>query len=168
MLCQICHAEEATVYLIETINNKHTTMHICESCAQKRHLGEILSKPALAMHELLTAILQLGSAPITEKQILKCPRCGMTFNRFKEVGRFGCAECYQVFQQSLLPLFRQFHQADQHRGRRDKKSVTSKRLEITKLKQHLQDAIANEDFEEAVKLRDSIRKLERTPHEPHQ
>jgi len=167
MLCQICHAEEATVYLIETINNKHTTMHICESCAQKRHLGEILSKPAMVMHELLAAILQLGTAPITEKQVLKCPRCGITFSRFKEVGRFGCAECYQVFQQNLLPLFRQFHQAEQHRGRCDKKSDTNKRLEITKLKQQLQDAIAKEDFELAVKLRDGIRQLERKPHEAH-
>lgn len=160
MLCQICHAEEATVYLIETINNKHTTMHICESCAQKRHLGEILSKPAMAIHELLASILQLGASSITEKQVLKCPRCGITFNRFKEDGRFGCADCYRVFQQNLLPLFRQFHQAEQHRGRRDKKSAASKRMEITELKHQLQEAIVKEDFEGAVKLRDSIRKLE--------
>jgi len=162
MQCQICHQEEANVYLIETINGKQTAMHICESCAQKRHLGEMLSKPAMAIHELLASILELGAATLAEKEA-KCTNCGMTFSRFREIGRFGCATCYEAFRENLLPLFRQFHQSEEHRGRSQKNLEQEKKRkmkELKELKEQMQQVIAEENFELAAQLRDRIRRLE--------
>jgi protein arginine kinase activator len=162
MQCQICHQGEANVYLIETIAGKQSAMHICESCAQKRHLGEMLTKPAMAIHELLASILELGVAPLSKKE-QTCSNCGMTFSRFREIGRFGCVKCYDTFRNSLLPLFRQFHQSEEHRGRFVQNQELEKKRKLHELKENktqLQQAIANENFETAAQLRDMIRRLE--------
>lgn len=159
MLCQICHSAEASVYLIENIDNKQTTMHICENCAQKKHLGEMLSKPALAIHELLASLLQLGGIPLPQQEELKCSRCGMSFTRFKQIGRFGCPACYDSFREHLLPLFRQFHQAEEHKGRVERKPEASVQAELSQLKEQLKQAVGQEQFEQAAQLRDRIRTL---------
>ena len=36
MLCDVCHAKEATVHLTEIINNKITKLHLCEQCAREK------------------------------------------------------------------------------------------------------------------------------------
>lgn len=162
MLCQLCHQESASVYLIENIEGQQTTMHICEDCAQKKHLGEMLAKPAMAIHELLASILELGSTALSEKS-LRCSQCGMTFKRFREVGRLGCAHCYDVFYENLLPLLRQFHQSEEHRGRKESTVAEEKknRLEdLNQLKEQLKNAVTNEKYESAAKLRDRIQRLE--------
>ncbi|MBN1595368.1 UvrB/UvrC motif-containing protein [candidate division FCPU426 bacterium] len=162
MQCQLCHQEEANVYLIETINGKQTAMHICETCAQKRHLGEMLAKPAMAIHDILASILELGATAVTEA-VGKCPRCGTTFAHFREVGRFGCADCYDAFRENLLPLFRQFHKSEEHRGRRQYSQELEKKRkqrELKEIKDQLHHAITGEQFELAAQLRDRIRHLE--------
>ncbi|MCD4812517.1 UvrB/UvrC motif-containing protein [bacterium] len=161
MLCHLCHQEEASVYLIETIEGKQTTMHICETCAQNRHLGEMLSKPAMVIHELLASILELGSAALTAKG-LRCTQCGMTFTRFREVGRLGCPQCYDAFYENLLSLMRQFHQSEEHRGRKQSSAAENKKNrheELKKLKEQLHEAVTTEKYEMAAKLRDRIQQF---------
>jgi len=160
MLCQICNAAEATVCLIETVNNQHITLNICESCAQKKHLGEMLQKPAMAIHELLVSILQLGGPAAGKDPDLKCPSCGVTFSQFKQIGRFGCARCYDAFRENLLPLFRQFHQAEEHRGRGLKTLPVALKTELPALQDQLKQAVEDEAYETAARLRDQIRRLE--------
>jgi protein arginine kinase activator len=162
MLCQLCHAAEATVNLIETTGAKQISLHICEGCAQKRHLGEILSKPAMAIHDLLASILQLGAAPVADGAELKCPRCGLDYIHFTQIGRFGCAQCYDVFQERLLPLLRQFHQAEEHRGRCCGEPDHKPGERRAGLKEAIGRAVAAEDYETAARLRDQLQNLERT------
>jgi protein arginine kinase activator len=159
MLCQVCHAAEATVHLIETVNNKQLSLQICETCAQKKHLGELISKPAMAIHELLASILQLGAAQEPNAPDLKCPNCGLEYSRFTQVGRFGCPGCYDAFKERLLPLLRQFHQAEEHHGRQTRRTH-SERAEIAGIKLKIREAVAHEDYEAAARLRDHIKHLE--------
>lgn len=156
MLCQVCHAAEATVYLIETVNNKQLTLQICESCAQKKHLGELISKPAMAIHDLLASILQLESTAELTGAPLTCPRCGLDYTRFTQSGRLGCPACYDAFQERLLPLLRQFHQAEEHRGRPARPDGNT----IEALRAGIRRAIAHEDYESAARLRDQLKQQE--------
>jgi protein arginine kinase activator len=123
----------------------------------------MLTKPAMAVHELLASILELGSAALTEKED-KCPHCGMTFSRFREIGRFGCAQCYDTFRENLLPLFRHFHQSEEHRGRQQKnqeqENKKQQQRKLKELKEQLQQAIAQEQFELAARLRDQVHRME--------
>lgn len=160
MLCQICQQEEATVHLIDNVGNQQTSLHICESCAQKRHLGEMLVKPALVIHNLLASLLELGAASASEQTDVKCGHCGLAFSQFREVGRFGCEHCYEAFRPQLLPLFRQFHQAEEHKGRMDSQPLAAPKPKPEELKEQLRRLIEHEKFEEAAQLRDLIRRQE--------
>jgi protein arginine kinase activator len=161
MLCQICHTQEASVYLIESVENTRTTLHICENCAQKRHVGEVLNKSALALQQLLASLSSSVDASLDQKiPEIECPYCGLTYAQVRQTGRLGCEQCYDVFREQLLPLLRQFHQADEHRGRSgmtpDKATESA---EIRELREKIQRAVAEENYELAAGLRDALKRL---------
>jgi len=88
--------------------------------------------------------------------------CGMTYADFKKVGRLGCSECYNSFRKYLLPLLKRIHGSNKHYGKMP--LVLAKPLktksDIEELKVKLQKAVSIEDFEEAARVRDIIKKLE--------
>ena len=161
MLCEICHQAEATVHIIESIEGKQTVQNLCEACAQKRHVGELLAKPVTAIHELLASLLQFDAPQTTKALGRPCPSCGQTYARFRDVGRLGCAHCYVAFQDWLLPLIRQFHQAEEHRGRGSAPPAETPGRKLEALRAALQRAVAEEQYEEAARLRDRIHRLDR-------
>ena len=101
----------------------------------------------------------------------KCPNCGMTYESFRKMGRLGCSQCYETFKGYLQPLLKKIHGSSQHFGKapvkapkiavKEKKAVYS----IEELKAKMQKAIQAEEFEEAAKLRDQIRELEKREKE---
>lgn len=168
MLCDICGENSATVHLTEIIDDKMTELHLCEDCAQKKS-AQMESHFGLA--DLLAGLADLGS-PFTKTKKeakIKCSRCGLTYEDFKKVGRLGCGECYSAFREALLPLLKRIHGSTQHYGKSPKKVVkaakTAKALrprdELQDLKEKLQKAIQLEEFEEAAKIRDKIREMEK-------
>jgi protein arginine kinase activator len=117
------------------------------------------------LSDLLAGLADLGSQfnkTKTESK-LKCPKCGLTYEDFKKVGRLGCGECYTAFRDALLPLLKRIHGSNQHCGKSPKKAakVVKAKNELLELKDKLQKAIQREEFEEAAKLRDKIRELEK-------
>ncbi len=47
----------------------------------------------------------------------ECPRCGMTYERFRKHGRFGCSDCYAAFSSELERLFKRIHGSRRHAGK---------------------------------------------------
>lgn len=91
-----------------------------------------------------------------------CPACGYTLADFEQSGIFGCDVCYSVFSNDIAALLRRIHGSSQHIGSRP----TSKRVllpesDLGNLREKLSSAIQGEDFEEAARLRDLIRNIER-------
>lgn len=178
MFCDICGKEQATVHLTEIIDDKMTELHLCEECAQKKN-AQMESHFGLA--DLLAGLSDFGGQiDKTKKEIkTKCSKCGLTYEDFKRLGRLGCGECYTVFKDALIPLLKRIHGSTQHFGKSPKKiarTVKAKdgpkdaamdvpmdgaRNELQELKARLQNAIRNEEFEEAAMLRDKIRGLEK-------
>ena len=85
----------------------------------------------------------------------------MTYGEFQKCGMLGCAACYQAFKTPMTALLQRVHGNTQHAGRvpGGAHSGTSIRMNIDRLKQKLQKAIADEEYEQAAKLRDTIRAL---------
>lgn len=159
MLCQLCHAQEASVYLIESVENTRTTLYICEACAQKRHIGEVLNKSALALQQLLASLFQMDAAWDPKLTEMACPDCGLTAAQLRQTGRLGCEQCYNVFRESLLPLLRSFHQAEEHRGRSGPApEEIPGAFELKELKEKIRRAVEAEDYELAARLRDQLRR----------
>ena len=164
MQCDMCHAKEATVHLTEIINNKVTKLHLCENCARQKS-QEMEEHFGLA--DLLSGLADLS--PVVEKKEnipdtgIKCPSCGFTFQHFRKMGRLGCPKCYDAFRDQLSPLLRKIHGSVTHTGKlpSKKEAVRDKAVFLNDLKGALKKAVECEEFEEAARIRDRIRILEK-------
>ncbi|MFH1562436.1 MAG: UvrB/UvrC motif-containing protein [Nitrospirota bacterium] len=176
MLCDICQKEEATIFYKEMMNNKYTEMHLCERCAGEQGVKKLQIPSAIT--NLLSALAELSTESVP-KEIVgeKCPGCGFTYSDFRERGKLGCSQCYQSFSEPLSNILRKIHGNIQHNGKSPSTPSTSSipstssavpvvketgpSKEITVLRQALDAAIKKEEYEEAAKLRDQIRALEK-------
>ncbi|UCC94517.1 MAG: UvrB/UvrC motif-containing protein [Candidatus Omnitrophota bacterium] len=159
MLCDVCHKNIATVHLTEIINEKVVEMHICQECAKLK--AEEL-KEQLSISDLLGGLVGMG--PIEkEEKALHCPSCHLTYGEFKKKGRLGCGKCYATFKVQLLPLLKNIHGSTHHTGKAPfvKEKKKSREETMKGLRNRLQRAIHLEEYEEAARLRDEIKNLER-------
>ncbi|WP_078593221.1 UvrB/UvrC motif-containing protein [Evansella clarkii] len=169
MLCQECQQRQATLHFTKIINGKKTEFHICDVCAKEK--GEYIpGSNSFSIHQLLSGLLDVnfsaGAGEVKKPpQELKCKNCGMTYQQFAEIGRFGCADCYETFNPKLDPIFKRIHSGNAVHGGKIPKRIGKDlqvHRQIEQLKQKLQEAVTNEEFEHAAELRDNIRSLEKS------
>ena len=97
------------------------------------------------------------------REIKRCPICNMTYAEFKSTGKLGCSECYSTFSQPLSEVLRQIHRNPIHTGKipGNLRVKLSAKKKIAQLKDRLQNAVRNEQYEEAAKLHKEILELEK-------
>ena len=161
MVCELCKQTQATVHLTEIVNDQMTELHLCEACANQKG-AQVESHFGLS--DLLSGLADFSKTQEPEEVSTKaCPSCGMTYDDFRKVGRLGCADCYTTFKRSLGSLLKRIHGSPLHVGKspmRLLKPAKVAKSELLELKRKLERAIEGEEFEEAVKLRDQIRRIE--------
>ncbi len=163
MQCEVCQSREATIHLTEISEGVRTEMHLCEQCAQEQGVGV---KSYIPLNELLGNLLSLGpkgeesAGPDDSDQV--CPHCGYTLEKFREKAVLGCPYDYEVFEKPLLQLISKAQDgATTHHGKiparmpRDSK----RQIEAAKLNRQLDEAVRNEDYEKAAKLRDKLAEM---------
>lgn len=153
--CSICD-KDANVHLTQIINNKVHKVDLCESCAKKKgvtdpegfSLADLFAKPP--------------SASDSAKLQLHCPECGLNTADFRRTGRLGCPDCYEVFRPLLLPMLDDMHEGVFHKGKVPTAALSrqSSQLQLKKLQDFLNKAIAKEAYEDAAKYRDQIKELQ--------
>ena len=159
MLCDICKQNQAKVHLTQMIEGKTKKVDLCEECSKAKGVDD---PTGFSLADLL---LGLGAAQEMEQAgagaDLKCPNCGFTQADFKKTGRLGCAECYQTFSEGLEGLLKTMHKGTKHAGKTPHALKQSQDLndKLKVLQKRLDKAIAEEDFEGAVQLRDDIGSL---------
>jgi len=163
MQCEICQKNEATIHLTEIVEGLRTEMHFCERCAQEQG---IVVKSHIPINELLSSLL---ASQGTDEDVfggekgLCCPRCGFTLELYRKEGLLGCPYDYEVFEKVLLPLVKKTHNGGtSHCGKVPTKTPqdTKKEIELSNLRQQLEIAVQNEDYETAARLRDKINQME--------
>jgi len=160
MLCDICGKKQATVHLTEIIDGKMSELHLCEDCARKKS-QEMESQFGLA--DLLAGLAEFGKTfEDKETAKIKCANCGLTYDNFRKMGRHGCSECYYSFRKHLVPLLKKIHGTAQHMGKSPRilAKTKSRSLQLEELREKLRQAIEKEEFEEAARIRDEIKKLQ--------
>jgi len=161
MLCDICGKKPATVHLTEIIDGQMNELHLCEDCA---HQKSIQMEQQFGLSELLGGLAEFEK-PSTDKEAAnpQCPKCGLTFADFKKIGKLGCADCYRAFHRYLAPLLKRIHGSSAHCGKtphRESK-VSKRKPDLKELRLRLQKAIELEAFEEAARIRDQIKEMEK-------
>ena len=167
MQCQICNEKEATIHLTEITDGARSEMHICEHCAVEQGIAV---KSQMPINELLSNLLSVQPTDAemfgSSEQQLTCPHCGFTLEQFRKEAVLGCPYDYEVFKKSLLPLIEKAQDGQTvHCGNVPSKipTDTKKQIELLSMRQQLEAAVQNEDYELAAKLRDKIANSEKKP-----
>lgn len=115
-------------------------------------------------YDLLAGVSELKAVSLIA---MRCPGCGMTRRDFEGRGRMGCAACYETFQPILHPLLTKFQSGARHRGKAPRKAVVARLLDkrLQQLNIRLNEAIADERFEEAALVRDEMYRVRKRAEE---
>lgn len=162
MLCQSCEKNNATIHFTKIINGNIEEMHLCDSCAKKNN--DLDFEFPFSFQKIFTGLIGTMQEGKQEIKNISCPKCGLTYKKFMEIGKFGCAECYKAFKEDVDALLRGIHGHNEHKGKIPKKinSKISQENKIESLRADLEESIIKEDFERAAFLRDEIKKLKST------
>ncbi len=188
MLCQRCNKNEANVKYTEVINGEKREMMLCEECSHKLGLDNINLNMPIDFSSFFGGLLEDEyNSPefmplFNQLKELKCDNCNMTYDEFVNTGKFGCEECYNVFSDKIDSILKRLHGSNKHVGRKalnsanlgnnvvsnkestikEKKAHKNNEEEkLEKLQKDLKKAIADERYEDAAKIRDEIKKIEK-------
>ena len=162
MLCQNCGKNEATTHIKRIVGGEATQLHLCHNCAEHLGYADVFSGFGFNIHNMIAnffpEFIYSLPADVTSE---KCPNCGTTFEEIVRSGMMGCAECYKTFYDKLKPSLARIHGRAQHSGKTGASYGEEAKLEnrIQDLKNQMDKAVADQDFEQAAKLRDEINSL---------
>lgn len=163
--CTACQKAIATVVIMDLTDGAVTgSQHVCQPCAEQ--LGVAAPKPPKFSPEMLEDLLGGMKQPRPRSARSEaCAGCGMTPAEFRSKGRLGCPRCYETFRAELLPLLQRIHEAHTHTGRLPATvsappSPPDDRT-LSDVRRRLEEAVRGERYEEAARLRDELRRLER-------
>ena len=158
MICQNCNKNEANMHMKRIINGRAAEVHLCSDCARSLGYGEAFSGFGLGLGELFGELLSKGEGSANTG--LHCHGCGKTLDEIVSDGKMGCAECYGVFYDKLLPSLRRIHGKATHVGTKPAKNESvSYDSQIAELKQKLAVAVEEQNFELAAQIRDEINEI---------
>ena len=140
MLCERCKIREATIKYTEIINGIKTEHNLCSHCAKEMDFGQYsaLLDGEFPLGKLLSGLLGLedDEEETDVRGNVVCPTCGTSFEDFVENSRFGCADCYGVFDLFIKDKMKQLQGSESHRGKIPKimagkeKSAAGNRKEV--------------------------------------
>ena len=172
MLCQNCGKREATTHIKRVVNGETSESHLCAECAASLGYADVFSGFGLSFGDLLGGFL--GEAPAPQNQLTaggRCKKCGSSWNDIVRAGKVGCADCYRTFYDRLQPTLQRIHGRIRHTGKasgsagthapvQEKTAEELRDEKIEALRRQMDEAVAEQNFEQAAKLRDEIRGLE--------
>lgn len=185
MLCDNCGKKEANVRYSENINGVKKELHLCEECSRKMGIDDINFNMPIDFSSFFGELLENFGTPefmplFDEIKELKCDNCGYTFENIVNTGKLGCGNCYSVFEERLDPIIKKIQGSNKHIGRTGKiidekigkkfnTDSTTKKVngnkkdssELEKLQNDLKTAIKEERYEDAARIRDEIKKIDK-------
>lgn len=177
MLCDNCGKREANVRYSENINGRKKELNLCEECSKKIGITNVDFNMPIDFTSFFGEFMEDFATPefmpmFNEIKSLKCNNCGFTFDDIVNTGKLGCGNCYNTFEERLNPIIRKIQGANQHVGRigkvidnkieqklDNKLEQKNQNNQLEKLNEELKQAIKEERYEDAAKIRDEIKKL---------
>lgn len=165
MLCDRCGLRPATVSFTQVVNGVKSESNLCSECAAEVGNFSMGASFELPFQNFLVGLLNQNlwqhDYPAAEQKA--CSTCGLTYERFKQLGRLGCPDCYEEFEEQLNPLLRRIQGGTEHQGKFPAASGENSRRtqKLQHLRAELNKAIEGERYEKAAELRDTIQALER-------
>lgn len=190
MLCERCKIREANIQYTEIVNGVKKEHHFCAQCARELDFGpySAIFDSDFPLGKLLSGLLGIGDSQ--EKELghqVMCPTCRTTYDEFVKDSRFGCPDCYGVFDLLISDNIKQLQGSDTHKGKHPRfnrqetaenpaedvteadrddrnqeypgQAVSDAAEQIRILEARLQEALKREEYETAAQCRDKIKEL---------
>lgn len=169
MNCDNCKERPASVVFTQESMSGTSERHLCEKCAFQSQMFQFdPNQEPLSIQQFLshwfggTEFQPYQQTRESAPEGPKCPECELTFKRFMEIGKFGCPTCYDTFRDKLPRILGKLHNGHtKHVGKIpisfNEHFALKKKIEEIRVR--MQDAIAEERFEEAAILRDEVNEL---------
>ena len=138
-------------------------MHLCRECASKKGISKDGKSFDFSLTKLLTGFIRNSALPVkSTNELEKCKTCGTKVTEMKEDGQVGCPDCYTSFRSSVAAAISLNGSYIYHTGKLPAKLKAYKTILIDKeyLKRELEEAVLNEEYENAVILRDKLTNLD--------
>ncbi len=160
--CDHCE-KPATHHSVEIIKGRKIEKHLCDAHASQEGLA--IKTVHTPINELLTNFVKLHSGAAATSTEVRCEHCGLTFTEFREHSLMGCPNCYVAFKSPLAPLLERAHEGATHHIGKTPHRMHGRESELRQqklllLRKRLGDAVSNEDYELAARLRDEVRRFE--------
>lgn len=166
MKCQKCGSNNANTHIKTIVNGEFKEYDLCSECAKQMGYTNVFGDFENDFSNFLGSFF--GNVLPARTQATRCEFCGSSYSDIAKSGHVGCANCYDIFGEQLLPSIRRIHGNTAHCGKNsgktdkqnDKPKEETKEQKIEKLKSELDKAIKEQNFEYAAELRDKIREME--------
>ena len=158
-----CGENQASFRVTAVDGEGRRTSLLCAECGVGRGVPrDELGGGRLDTREIWDEIVQRLAGKEHESQDLACPVSRLTYRAFEERGSLGCPACYGTFQGDITRMLREYHGAEEHRGKMPR--LHGRRIDLRRrmlgVKQRIQIAVSEERFEDAARMRDEMRDLD--------
>ena len=160
MLCDFCNEREAVIFLEQISGDgSKKKVNICMQCAMERGIGPDPKSIKSSIGALFNELASIRGRIKPSSRL--CPVCGTKGSIIKNTGKAGCPECYSVFKDEINAYMIAHGIYGKYRGTMPErlsafKSVLNDRMV---LKNKLDEAVRNEDYERAAMYRDYLKAL---------
>lgn len=167
MKCQKCGSNNANTHIKTVINGEFKEYSLCSECASKMGYTNVFGDMESDFSNFLGSFF--GNVLPARTQATRCEFCGSTYSDIAKTGNVGCTHCYEIFADELYPSIRRIHGNTTHCGKHSKladekkaneQKQDSKQEKIKNLREQLDKAIKEQNFEYAAQLRDKIKEME--------
>ena len=162
MLCNKCKKNQACYHSTLVVNGEAKSTHLCEECAVKEG---VFNTPQTSIFDEFRSLTNfLGFEDFADKV---CPTCNWTLRKFKNLGKLGCGDCYNAFEEEIDEIVKRIQPYSAHNAEsiefniQSKNDQISKPQQLAKLKSDLQKAIRDERYEDAGVINKEIKQLEK-------
>ncbi len=154
------------MHLTQIVGEKMQKVDLCEECAKEKGVNDPTGFSLADLLMGLGASQEIAEAAGSSE--LRCPQCGFSQADFKKAGRLGCADCYTTFAEGLEGLLKTMHKGVRHKGKVPQSLRGAQDLQdkLASLQKKLDRAVAEENFEQAARVRDEIKAVKTRVAEP--
>lgn len=163
MKCENCRMREAVIHVKQNKNKEVRELYLCNECAIEKGIIDSEMKLDISLSRLFDVLVDSDMPDsVSLPKLTECPICKTSLSKIKREGRLGCANCYASFQKDIIAMLKGPDGPLQHAGKYPGKLLVhrdymNKREDVLI---ELQQAVKEENYELAAKLRDQIKELE--------
>ena len=182
MLCQNCGDNEASIKYTQIINGVKKQVNLCQECAKNLGIGAFQFNIPIHFSDFFGDFFYDEDTDLLPNFIKQnnnmCRTCGEDYEEFIKTGLLGCPECYNIFEDKLDPILKKLQGSSRHIGRGINKKEEKQNIKIAnnntknesktkvtlqerleRLNSQLKEAIKEERYEDAAKIRDEIKSI---------